>query len=63
MAARDNASKKKAAEAAAGVLEPEIIEKVDELVKDSGKKTSRSAIESALADEELNSKQLDAVVD
>ena len=63
MAARDNASKKKAVEAAAGVLEPEIIEKVDELVKDSGKKTSRSAIESALADEELNSKQLDAVVD
>ena len=62
MAAKKSTNKK-AAQAAAGVLEAEFIEKVDELVKDSGKKTTRSKIESALADEELNSKQLEAVFD
>ncbi len=60
MAAKKSASKK-AAEAAAGVLEAEFIEKVDELVKDSGKKTTRSKIEDALAEDELNPKQLEAV--
>ena len=63
MAANNNANKKKAAQAAAGVLEPELIEKLDELLKDTGKKTSKSTIENALADEDLNPKQLDAAVD
>ena len=56
-------TKKQAAEAAAGVLEAELIERVDEMVKSSGKTIEKSVIEDAFADDGLNDKQLDAVYD
>ncbi len=60
MAAKKSVNKK-AAEAAAGVLEQEIIDKIDEIIKDSGKKTTKSKIEESFADEELNAKQLESI--
>ncbi len=60
MAAKKTVNKK-AAEAAAGVLEPELIEKIDEMVKDSGKSIAKSKIEESFAADELNAKQLESV--
>ncbi|MGI6032088.1 MAG: RNA polymerase sigma factor RpoD [Coriobacteriales bacterium] len=54
---------KKEAEAAEGVLDPELIERVDELIKDAGKKIERSVVENTFADDDLNDKQLGAVLD
>ena len=55
-------AKGKAAEAAEGVLDAELVEKLDELIKDSGKKVKHATLAESLADDELNDKQMEAVV-
>ncbi len=52
-----------AARAAEGVLDSKLIERADELIKDSGKKIERSVVEDTFAEDELNDKQLGAVFD
>ena len=52
-----------AARAAEGVLDSKIVERADELIKDSGKKLDRSVVEDTFAEDELNDKQLGAVFD
>ena len=52
-----------AALAEEGVLDSRLIERADELIKDSGKKIERSVVESTFAEDELNEKQLGAVFD
>ena len=63
MAKDKKAAAKKAAEAAAGVLDADLIERIDEMVKTAGKKVERSMVEESFADDNLNDKQLEAVFD
>ena len=58
---KKSAAEIKKAKADEGVLDPEIIEKIDELIKDSGKKIERSVVEGTFAEEDLSSKQMSEV--
>ncbi len=58
---KKSAAEIKKAKADEGVLEPELIEKIDELIKDSGKKIERSVVEDTFADDDLSPKQMGEV--
>ena len=51
----------KQAEAEEGVLDNELIARLDDFIKDSGKKVERSVVESSFSDDDLSSKQMGAV--
>ncbi len=51
----------KQAEAEEGVLDNELIARLDDFIKDSGKKVERSVVESSFSDDDLSSKQMAAV--
>ncbi len=51
----------KQAEAEEGVLDNELIARLDDFIKDSGKKVERSIVESSFSDDDLSSKQMAAV--
>ena len=51
----------KQAEAEEGVLDNELIARLDDFIKDSGKKVERGVVESSFADDDLSSKQMAAV--
>ena len=53
----------RAAQAAEGVLDEQLLERLDELVKDAGKQLDRSVVENTFADDELSDKQLGAAYD
>ncbi len=60
-----SAAKKSAAikqtEAEEGVLDNELIARLDDFIKDSGKKVERNVVENSFADDDLSSKQMAAV--
>lgn len=51
----------KQAEAEEGVLDNELIARLDDFIKDSGKKVERNVVENSFADDDLSSKQMAAV--
>ena len=51
------------AQAQEGVLDQELLEKLDIIIKDTGKKIGRSALDSSIEEEGLNEKQTAAVYD
>ncbi len=51
----------KQAEAEEGVLDNELIARLDDFIKDSGKKVERSVVESSFSDDDLSGKQMAAV--
>ncbi len=51
----------KQAEAEEGVLDNELISRLDDFIKESGKKVERNVVESSFADDDLTAKQMGAV--
>ncbi|MFR7755345.1 MAG: hypothetical protein ACLU0T_06515, partial [Bacteroidales bacterium] len=51
----------KQAEAEEGVLDNELIARLDDFIKESGKKVERGVVESSFADDDLSGKQMTAV--
>ena len=58
---KKSAAEIKKAKADEGVLDPELIDKIDELIKDSGKKIERSVVEDTFAEDDLSDKQMGEV--